>query len=128
MGKWREQFRRVKDARHLSARELADISGVPEGSVENYLTRSEIPISAAIKIADALGLSLDEVFRPDVEPETIRVLERLLKDAKDRLGRARPRDFAADAKRLVDGAHRDSLATDRPATKQNEGRKDADND
>ena len=52
----------IMNARGISQADLCRMSGVDTGSMSNYLNGKRSPtLSKAIKIADALGISLDDM-------------------------------------------------------------------
>lgn len=56
MTKFGENLTRLREERGLTQRELADISGVPKGSIGNYETGSYLPrIGNILKLAKVLG-------------------------------------------------------------------------
>jgi lambda repressor-like predicted transcriptional regulator len=60
----REQLRAERSARGLTVDELAHRSGVSARSMHRYLSGDvDIPTSATIKIAGALGLTLEVLWR-----------------------------------------------------------------
>ncbi|EAP9196723.1 helix-turn-helix domain-containing protein [Salmonella enterica] len=64
------QVRRLNEitkSKHLSKADLARICGVTSQSVNNWFVRGAIGKSSAIKLADALGVSLEWVLGQDVD-------------------------------------------------------------
>ncbi|HAU3138759.1 TPA: helix-turn-helix domain-containing protein [Salmonella enterica subsp. diarizonae] len=64
------QVRRLHEitkSKHLSKADLARICGVTSQSVNNWFVRGAIGKSSAIKLADALGVSLEWVLGQDVD-------------------------------------------------------------
>ncbi|MCM1225997.1 MAG: helix-turn-helix transcriptional regulator [Clostridium sp.] len=55
-----KQFRSEKG---LTVQQLADSAGLPKRTVENILRNGDCLVSNAIKLADALGVTLDELCR-----------------------------------------------------------------
>lgn len=47
----------------LTVQQLADKAGLPKRTVEDILRRGDCVVSNAIKLADALGVTLDELCR-----------------------------------------------------------------
>ena len=57
------RLKEIRKARKLSVPALAELSGVPRRTIE---VRNDGRVSTMIKLADALGVSLDELCRdPD---------------------------------------------------------------
>ncbi|EJE5238651.1 helix-turn-helix domain-containing protein [Escherichia coli] len=57
----------ITNSKHLSKADLARICGVTSQSVNNWFVRGAIGKSSAIKLADALGVSLEWVLGQDVD-------------------------------------------------------------
>lgn len=49
--------------KRLTVQQLADKAGLPKRTVEDILRRGDCVVSNAIKLADALGVTLDELCR-----------------------------------------------------------------
>lgn len=47
--------------------QLADITGIPKRTIENIQKRGDCLVSNAVKLSDALGVSLDELCRDKAE-------------------------------------------------------------
>lgn len=57
-------LRKIRLELKLSVPTLSKISGVPVRSIENIEKTDGCNVSNAIKLADALGVTLDELCRP----------------------------------------------------------------
>lgn len=55
-----KQFRTEKG---LTVQQLADMAELPKRTVEEVLRRDTCSVNTAIKLADALGVTLDELCR-----------------------------------------------------------------
>ena len=56
----------LKDLRiqkSLSVPQLVELSGVPRRTIQDIEKKNECKVSTAIKLADALGVTLDELCR-----------------------------------------------------------------
>ena len=63
-----EQTMRLKEIRTekgLSVPKLVEMSGVPRRTIQDLEARGDGRISTAIKLADALGVTLDELCRDE---------------------------------------------------------------
>ncbi len=60
-------LKRIRTERSLSVRALSELSGVPKRTIEDLERRDDGRVSTLIKLADALGVTLDELCRSDVE-------------------------------------------------------------
>ena len=63
-----EQTMRLKEIRTekgLSVPKLVELSGVPRRTIQDLETRGDGRISTAIKLANALGVTLDELCRDE---------------------------------------------------------------
>ena len=61
-------LKQIRIKKGLTVQQLADIAGLPKRTVENILRNGDCLVSTAIKLADALGVTLDELCRD--HPET----------------------------------------------------------
>ena len=60
------RLKEIRKARKLSVPALAELSGVPRRTIQELEVRNDGRVSTMIKLADALGVSLDELCRdPD---------------------------------------------------------------
>lgn len=58
------QLKKIRLEKGLSGAKLADLSGVPLRTIEDIERRNDCRVSTAIKLADALEVTLDELCRP----------------------------------------------------------------
>lgn len=66
-------LKKIRTERGLSVPKLVELSGVPRRTIQDLETRGDGRISTAIKLADALGVTMDELCRdksPDAQPDT----------------------------------------------------------
>lgn len=66
------RLKEIRKARKLSVPALAELSGVPRRTIQELEIRDDGRVSTMIKLADALGVSLDELCRDlpaDSDPE-----------------------------------------------------------
>lgn len=61
-------LKQIRIKKGLTVQQLADMAGLPKRTVENILRNGDCLVSTAIKLADALGVPLDELCRD--HPET----------------------------------------------------------
>lgn len=54
--------------RGMTIQQLADTAGLPKRTVEEAIRRDTCSVSTAIKLADALGVTLDQLCR-DMPPK-----------------------------------------------------------
>lgn len=60
------RLKEIRKAQKLSVPALAELSGVPRRTIQELEVRNDGRVSTMIKLADALGVSLDELCRdPD---------------------------------------------------------------
>ena len=59
------KIKEFKEQKGFTVAELAEKSGMPKRTLEDIMRRNDCMVSNAIKIADALGVSLDELCKPD---------------------------------------------------------------
>lgn len=66
------RLKTIRKQRKLSVPKLAELSGVPRRTIQEIENRDDCRVSTAIKLADALGVTLDELCRDDINrpPET----------------------------------------------------------
>ena len=55
-------LRELRKSKGMTVPKLSEISGVPIRTIEEMERRGESRISTARKIADALGVTLDEIY------------------------------------------------------------------
>lgn len=53
----------LKERKGLTIQQLADAASLPKRTVEDIIRRGDCLVSNAIKLADALGVTLDELCR-----------------------------------------------------------------
>lgn len=56
-------IRKIRKAQGMTIKELADISGLSYRTVQDAERNEDIKVKTAIKIADALDVTLDELCR-----------------------------------------------------------------
>lgn len=63
-----ENLRCLRKSKNLTQKELSNLSGVSCNSITNYETdrRTDPPVSVTIKLADALGVSIDQLARGQI--------------------------------------------------------------
>lgn len=59
------RLKEIRTARGLSVPKLMELSGVPRRTIQDLEVRGDGRISTAIKLADALGVTLDELCRDE---------------------------------------------------------------
>ena len=59
----RMRLKEIRKAQELSVPKLSTLADVPVRTIENIERNDECKVSTAIKLADALGVSLDELCR-----------------------------------------------------------------
>lgn len=60
-------LKKIRTAQQLSNRQLSEDSGVPIRTIEDIQRRGDCKVSTAIKLARALGVTLDELCIPMAE-------------------------------------------------------------
>jgi transcriptional regulator with XRE-family HTH domain len=55
-----QKYRKEKG---MTVQQLADAAGIPKRTVEDAMRRDTCSVKTAIKLADALGVTLDELCR-----------------------------------------------------------------
>lgn len=56
-------LKQLRIEKGLTVQQLADLAGLPKRTVEEVLRRDTCSVNTAIKLADALGVTLDELCR-----------------------------------------------------------------
>lgn len=56
-------LKRIRNNQGLSIRALSEISGVPQRTIEDIERFDRCKVDTAIKLSDALGITLDELCR-----------------------------------------------------------------
>lgn len=57
------RLREIRTERGLSVPKLVELSGVPRRTIQEIENRDDCRVSTAIQLADALGVTLDELCR-----------------------------------------------------------------
>ena len=57
------RLKEIRNRNHLSMRALSELSGVPLRTIEDIERFDRCKVDTAIKLADALGVTLDELCR-----------------------------------------------------------------
>ena len=57
------KLKEVRNSKGLSIVKLSELSGVPRRTIEDLERRNDGRVSTAIKLADALNVTLDELCR-----------------------------------------------------------------
>lgn len=57
------KLKEIRNQNSLSVRELSELSSVPRRTIEDIERKGECKVSTAIKLADALKVTLDELCR-----------------------------------------------------------------
>lgn len=58
-------LKRIRLDRDLSVPKLVELSGVPRRTIQEIENRNDCRVSTAIQLADALGVTLDELCRDE---------------------------------------------------------------
>lgn len=56
-------LKQIRTEKGLTIQQVADMAGLPKRTVEEVLRRDTCSVNTAIKLADALGVTLDELCR-----------------------------------------------------------------
>lgn len=56
-------LKKIRNSQSLSIRALSELSGVPQRTIEDIERYNRCKVDTAIKLADALGVTLDELCR-----------------------------------------------------------------
>ncbi len=56
-------LQKIRKERGLTIQQLADLCNVPKRTIEDIFKRGDCRVSTALKLADALGVTLDELCR-----------------------------------------------------------------
>lgn len=59
------RLREIRTERGLSVPKLVELSGVPRRTIQEIENRDDCRVSTAIQLADALGVTLDELCRDE---------------------------------------------------------------
>lgn len=57
------KLKQIRNNKNLTLKALSEISEVPQRTIEDIERKHECKVSTAIKLADALGVTLDELCR-----------------------------------------------------------------
>lgn len=58
-------IQKYRNDKGMTVQQLADAAGLPKRTVEEAIRRGTCSVKTAIKLADALGVTLDELCRDD---------------------------------------------------------------
>lgn len=56
-------LKKIRNEKQMTLKSLSELSGVPQRTIEDIERKNECKVSTAIKLADALRVSLDELCR-----------------------------------------------------------------
>lgn len=59
------KLKQVRNSKGLSLRALSELADVPQRTIEDLERRDDGRVSTMIKLADALGITLDELCRDE---------------------------------------------------------------
>ncbi|HBZ6635236.1 helix-turn-helix transcriptional regulator [Clostridium botulinum] len=57
------KLKEIRKSKFLTLKALSELSGVPQRTIEDIERKDECKVSTAIKLSDALGVTLDELCR-----------------------------------------------------------------
>jgi transcriptional regulator with XRE-family HTH domain len=57
------KLKQIRNSKSLTLKALAELSSVPQRTIEDLERRDDGRVSTLIKLADALGVTLDELCR-----------------------------------------------------------------
>lgn len=60
------RLKEIRTKQGLSVPKLVELSGVPRRTIQEVENRNDCRVSTAIQLADALGVTLDELCRDEV--------------------------------------------------------------
>jgi len=60
------RLKEIRTEKGMTVQQLADAANLPKRTVEDILRRGDCLVSNAIKLADALGVTLDELCRDTI--------------------------------------------------------------
>ncbi len=60
-------LKKVRNEKGLTIPRLAELSGIPYRTVENIQRVGDCKVSQALKLATALGVTLDELCKDEIE-------------------------------------------------------------
>ena len=64
-------IKEIRAEKGMTVQQLADAAGISKRTLEDIIRRGDCLVSNAVKLADALGVTLDELCR-DTPAETIK--------------------------------------------------------
>jgi len=56
-------IKNIRTAKGMTVQQLADAAGISKRTLEDIIRRGDCLVSNAVKLADALGVTLDELCR-----------------------------------------------------------------
>ena len=59
------RLKKIRTEKGLSVPKLVELSGVPRRTIQDLEARGDGRVSTALKLADALGVTLDELCRDE---------------------------------------------------------------
>ena len=62
-------IKNIRAEKGMTVQQLADAAGISKRTLEDILRRGDCLVSNAVKLADALGVTLDELCRDEPKPE-----------------------------------------------------------
>lgn len=66
----KSRIKMLMEEKHLTQKELANLSGITEASMSKYLSGERTPrIDVIVNIANALGVTTDELIGNDIEDD-----------------------------------------------------------
>lgn len=70
-----ERIKMLMENKHLTQKELASLAGITEASMSKYLSGSRTPrIDVVVNLANALGVSTDELIGNEIEKDGMDLL------------------------------------------------------
>lgn len=57
------KLKQIRNSKGFTLKVLSELSGVPQRTIEDIERKDECKVSTAVKLADALGVTLDELCR-----------------------------------------------------------------
>jgi len=60
------KLKQIRNSKSLSIRALSELADVPQRTIEDIERFNRCKVDTAIKLADALGVTLDELCRDEV--------------------------------------------------------------
>ena len=64
------KLKELRIEKGMTVQQLADAAGLPKRTVEDIMRRGDCMISNAIRLADALGVTLDTLCRDEIPPQS----------------------------------------------------------